>query len=66
MTQEREGYHNLTTQIPQVVWDAISKEADLTGESAAKIITRIVAKHFRIKPDVLPKPKRAGRPPKQK
>jgi hypothetical protein len=63
MTTKREGYHNVFVQLPEACWDAVSREADESGESAAKVLSRIIAKHYKIPSSALPKPKRSGRKP---
>lgn len=65
MTKEREGYHNLSVQIPAVLWDALCTEAEGKEESATRTLTRILQKHYQVSRESLPKPKRAGRPPKK-
>ena len=66
MTKERQGFHNLFVQIPDVIWDALNGEADETGEAVTRIVTELLRKRYNISRDVLPKPKRAGRPPKRR
>lgn len=65
MTKERQGFHNLFVQIPEAIWDALDGEADETGETITKIVTEMLRKRYGISRDELPKPKRAGRPPKK-
>lgn len=64
MVKEKEGYHTLFVQIPEVVWEAICKQADETGASVTYLVIQALAKNWRIGKDQLPPPKRAGRPPK--
>lgn len=66
MTKERIGFHNLFVQIPEVIWDALNGEANATGEPVARIVTELLRKRYGISRDSLPKPKRAGRKPKNR
>jgi hypothetical protein len=64
MTKRRPDYHNWSLQIPAVLWEALNRDADAKGVSVTKVLTGILADHYRVKAKDLPKPKRAGRPPK--
>lgn len=63
MTKKREGFHNFLVQLPDVVFAALDEDARARGESAARVATRILQRHYRIKDELIPKPKRAGRKP---
>lgn len=64
MTKRRPGYHNLSLQIPEVLWVALWREAEESGDSASKVLTRILARHYKVGKEEMPKPRKAGRPPK--
>lgn len=64
MVSEREGWHNLNTQVPDELWHALLAESDQTGDSIATIITRRLWRSYKI-PTHIPKPKRRGRKPKK-
>ena len=66
MTKKREGFHNLLVQLPDVVFAALDADAQSQGESVARVLTRILQRHYRIKDDLIPKPRRAGAKPKTK
>lgn len=66
MVSERDGFHNLNTQIPESVWEALVADADATGESIAKVVTRKLAAAYKIPDSKIPKPRRAGRKPKKR
>jgi hypothetical protein len=67
MTKERAGFHNLFAQIPDVLWEALCREADATdGQSVAGVLARVLAKHYRIPLGDLPKGRKPGRPPKRR
>lgn len=55
----------MNAQIPIVIWDKLCADAQKSGDSATKVLTRILQKHYRIDPASLPAPKRAGRKPKK-
>lgn len=63
MTKKREGFRTLFTQLPTICWVALDADARARGESVAKRLTAILARHYKIKDDQIPKPKRAGRKP---
>lgn len=66
MTKSREGYHNLFVQIPDVCWAALDADARERGESVARTLAHILQRHYRIKNELMPRPRRAGRKPKKK
>ena len=63
MTKERQGYHNLFVQLPLILWDNLCAEADADEASVARVLTRILQKHYKVSREELPPRKRAGRPP---
>lgn len=64
MTKRRPGYHDMLAQIPDVLWEKLCEDAEREEESATKVLIRILARHYKISREELPKPKKAGRPPK--
>lgn len=66
MVKERSGFHNLGLQIPDVLWKKICEEAERRGVSAARVLTEILQKNYRVSVDKMPTMRRPGRPPKQK
>lgn len=66
MVKPQDGYHNVNTQIPKPLWDALCADAEKSGESATRVLTRILQKHYKLLSEDLPKPRRMGRPPKKK
>jgi hypothetical protein len=65
MTRKRVGYHNVSTQLPDVLWQRLCNDADDGGVSVARVLARIVARHYRVDAEQMPKPRRPGRPPKR-
>jgi hypothetical protein len=66
MTKARDGFRVLFVQVPEALWDAVNGDAEQEGGSLARVVTRILAKHYRVNPATLPKPKRAGRKPRER
>ncbi len=66
MTKERDGFRVLFVQLPEQLWELANRDADAGGESLARVVTRILAKHYKVNPASLPQPKRAGRKPRQR
>lgn len=66
MVRQRKGFHTIGAEIPVALWEKLCAEADMAGESATKTLTRILAKHYKVDTATLPKPKRAGRPRKDR
>lgn len=66
MTAPREGFHNFLVQLPDVIWQRLCAEVEGDPSmSVSGLVSRILAKNFRIPLGELPKPKRAGRKPKR-
>ncbi len=65
MTKSRDGFRVLFVQVPEVLFNALSRDADAEHGSLARVVTRILAKHYKVNPTSLPQPKRAGRKPKR-
>ena len=55
---KRDGYYSLTIQLPEIVWDALRRDSDTGSRSVTRIVTDVLAKHYRIERALLPMPKR--------
>lgn len=64
MTKARDDFKVLFVQVPEVLWERLDQCASESSASLASVVTKILAKHFKVDPSTLPKPKRAGRKPK--
>ena len=64
MPKPRAGYHDLVTQIPEVLWVRLEADATARGASLTRTLVLILQKHYKVPDADLPKPRRAGRPRK--
>ncbi len=52
-------YHSLTIQLPKVIWDALRRDSSIgSRKSVTRIVTQVLAEHYRIERTQLPKRKR--------
>jgi len=58
--KDKEGFHKVGMYLPEIVWEAVQREARRQGQSAYKVMSLILADHFKVPRDKLPKPKKAG------
>lgn len=65
MPRPRNGYHNLTTQIPEAHWLALSGDAKTRRLSVADLLTRLIGKAYRIPSENVPPKNPGGRPRKE-
>jgi hypothetical protein len=65
MVKPREGYHTMVVQIPVVLWDDLTKDAERQRTSATQLLIRFLAQRYKRGPGELPAPRRAGRKPKK-
>ena len=66
MIGKRPGIHVIGMQLPTSLWRLIEKEAASTGISATRIVTLALADRYDVPHEMLPKPKKSGRPPKRR
>jgi hypothetical protein len=66
MVKPREGYHTMVVQIPVVLWEDLTKDAERQRMSATQLLIRLLAQRYKRGPDELPAPRRAGRKPKER
>jgi hypothetical protein len=59
--KDKEGFHRVGMYLPEIIWEAVQREARRQGQSAYKVISLILADHFNVPRDQLPRPKKAGR-----
>lgn len=64
MTKKREGWHNVSLQFPDVVWDALVADADERGVTITMALAEVLRKVYRIPREKMPALRRAGRKPK--
>lgn len=54
----------MVAQIPDVIWEAMTADAEEQGTSITHVLTDILRRHYKIDRAMMPKPKKAGRKPK--
>lgn len=64
MTKKRPGYHDLFAQVPLAAWEALAADALARGVSAARLLTDVLCKRYKVPAGRLPPPRRAGRKPR--
>jgi len=61
--KDKEGFHKVGMYLPEIVWEAVQREARRQGQSAYKVMSLILADHFKVPRDKIAKAEEGGSQP---
>lgn len=63
MPRRKPGYHDMTVQVPDAIWQALVEASERENRSVSYLVNQMLGEQFNVP---VPRTKGPGRPPKKK